>query len=344
MKNFTHGGNTYPYPSLRHDFSVNLNPLGAPQDVISAIKRSADKFAAYPDPDCRALCAAIAAKHGTAPENVLCGSGAADIIIRLALALRPSCILSLAPSFSEYEKAAQLSRASFRTFPLRAENGFLLDSSVLSAITPETGLVFLCNPNNPTGSLAPHEILCALLEKCEQSGAILALDECFLEFTNAPSMTARLSSPNLVVINAFTKTYAMAGLRLGYMLCSNRELLRKTADFSQSWCVSSPAQTAGLSALGCRAWLAEAKALINEQRPYLAAGLERLGIEVFPSNANFLLCKSPLPLFQKLLSRGILVRDCSSFPTLDERYFRVCVSSRELNDILLTEISEVLNG
>ena len=344
MNKFAHGGNIYNTAPLRHDFSVNLNPLGMPGEVVSAIRENADKLSAYPDPDSSALRFALAQKHGVPPESILCGNGAADLIIRLAMALHPKTVLTLAPGFSEYERAAQLCGAGFKTHALRPGDDFLLTAAVLDALSPDVGLIFLCNPNNPTGRLADPALLAAVLKKCEQTGAILAMDECFLEFTNAPSMTAHISSQNLVVINALTKTYAMAGLRLGYMLTKNDGLLRRVSSFSQSWPVSSAAQCAGLAALKCEDYLQKAKTLIASRRPDLSSRLAALGIHVFPSDANFLLCKSPVPLCEKLLKRGIMVRNASNFLTLDERYFRVCVSDKAQNDLLIKEISEVLNG
>lgn len=344
MEKFSHGGDIYRHPTIKHDFSVNLNPLGMPLEVAQAIRAAAGNSSAYPDPNCSELRAALAESHGVSPESILCGNGAADIIIRLALALKPKAVLSLAPGFSEYEKAAALCGASFKVHTLAPENDFFLTASVLEAVSPDVELVYLCNPNNPTGRLSDPELLAALLKKCEERGAILAVDECFLQFTNAPSMASQLSSPNLVIINAFTKTYAMAGLRLGYMLTANEALLSRVRAFAQSWSVSSVAQAAGIAALKCENHISSAKALLSEQRPYLTQGLKKLGIHVYPSEANFLLCRSEAPIYEMLLSRGILLRSAENFLTLDERYFRVCVSTQELNALLLNEISEVLNG
>lgn len=344
MKKYSHGGNIYNKAPLRNDFSVNLNPLGMPEEVKRAIESSADKMSAYPDPDCMELCRRIAGVHGVLPENVLCGNGAADIIIRIALALKPKAVLSLAPGFSEYEKAARLCGAAFKTHTLSPENDFHLDNSVLDAVTADVGLVYICNPNNPTGRLCEGELMAALLKKCEAVGAVLAVDECFIGFTNAPSMQAYLNSPSLVIINALTKSYAMAGLRLGYMLSSNAALIKKVSDFSQSWSVSSVAQIAGIAALDCGEHLKKARALIEKERSYLSSGLSGFGVRVFPSDANFLLCFYEAPISSRLLKWGIMVRDCSNFAGLDARYFRVCISARRENDLLLREISEVLNG
>ncbi len=343
MEKYSHGGNIYNQPIIQ-DFSVNLSPLGMPSAVVDAIKLCAHEAGAYPDPDCSALCSAIASYHEVNENAILCGNGAADLIIRIALSLKPKTVLCLAPSFSEYEKAAQLSGANFKTHLLSSENDFLLSPSVLDSVTPDVGLVYICNPNNPTGSLVEPELLAALLKNCEQTGAILAVDECFLPLTDGPSMIAHLSSQSLVIISAFTKTYAMAGLRLGYMISSNESLYRKVSDFSQSWSVSSVAQCAGLAALKCKDYIPQAKAIIKAQRPYLREGLESLGIKVFPSDANFLLCRSRKPLYKPLQQRGILIRSAANFRNLDHCYFRVCVSKKELNDLLLYNISEVLNG
>ncbi|MGM9527644.1 MAG: threonine-phosphate decarboxylase CobD [Oscillospiraceae bacterium] len=344
MNRYAHGGDIYGSSNIRHDFSVNLNPLGMPREVIETIRQNAADFSAYPDSECRALRKALAAQHGIDASHILCGNGAADIILRLCMALKPKTVLTLAPSFSEYDRAARLCGADIKRHTLCADTGFVLTDAVLDEISGDVRLVFICNPNNPNGALADPALLTAILRRCEQVGAVLAVDECFLPFINAESMSAQLESPALVVICAFTKLYAMAGLRLGYMLCSNEDILRRVSECGQSWSVSSVAQAAGLSALNCRDYTERTKALIAKEREYLRAGLESLGVSVFPSSANFLLCRHSMDIFQLLLARGILIRSCENFEALDSSYFRVCVSQREGNTLLLSEISEVLNG
>ena len=170
-------------------------------------------------------------------------------------------------------------------------------------------------------------------------------DESFLDFTEGNSLPPLLKDcPNLLILKAFTKFYAMAGLRLGYLL-GEHTLLSRIALFAPPWSVSAPAQTAGLAALSVPpTWGEETRRLVRGERCFLAEALTALGLTVFPSDANFLLLKSQRPLYQPLKQRGILVRDCSNFTGLDERYIRIGLKTREENLQLLQAIREVLHG
>ena len=231
MLPYTHGGDVltaqarYGGPVL--DCSANLNPLGMPPQVGEAAARAAAQAAPYPDPLCRELRAAIAAHDGVAPEQVLCGGGAAELIFRLAYALRPRRALVTAPTFSEYEGALGQVGCAVTRHLLRRERNFDVDEGILEAIGPDTELVFLCTPNNPTGRLIDQELLLAAAEKCRGLGAVLAVDECFLPLAcGGPGLAPWLVEyPNLLLLRAFTKSYAMAGLRLGYALCADTALL-----------------------------------------------------------------------------------------------------------------------
>ena len=205
--------------------------------------------------------------------------------------------------------------------------------------------MYLCNPNNPTGRLAEPILLSRIADKCEQNGIYIVLDECFIEFTDAESMISLLEShPHLMILRAFTKLYAMAGLRLGYLLCVDAALLWEIGRFAQTWSVSVPAQIAGLAALAETGCAEKTRRSIREERAYMAHALTSLGLQVLQSDANFLLIKSKIPLYEPLLEHGILVRNCANFSGLNEHYIRVGLKTRDKNEILLIAISEVLHG
>ncbi|MDR1620578.1 MAG: precorrin-8X methylmutase, partial [Clostridiales bacterium] len=345
MQRYDHGGDIYAHQHIRLDFSANINPLGMPPAVKEAVIRHVDSYAVYPDPRCRALCAAIARHEGMLREYVLCGNGAADLIMRLCLSVKPRRALICAPSFSEYEKAVLLTGGGIHTHTLLEENGFLPDEELLDAILPDVDAVFLCNPNNPTGRLFPEGLLHQVLARCEKQGALLVVDECFLEFSCGVSLKPWLRAyKNLVILRAFTKTYAMAGLRLGYLLCADETLLRSIESCGQSWGVSAVAQCAGLAALTCEGWMRQTRALIKGERAYLQQGLRALNICTYPSDANFLLLYSKAPLHDRLLRRGILIRPCGNYTGLNDSYCRVAVRARKENEELLAALSEVLRG
>ena len=352
MPPYTHGGGVLTararFGGDVLDCSANLNPLGMPPAVQAAAAAAAADSARYPDPLCRALRAAIAAYDGVAPEQVLCGGGAAALIFRLAYALRPRRALVTAPAFSEYEEALTAAGCAVTRHPLRRENRFDVDGGLLDVIAPGVELVFLCTPNNPTGRLVAGALLRAAAEQCRAVGAVLAVDECFLPLSDGagPGLAPCLAEyPNLLLLRAFTKSYAMAGLRLGYALSANGGLLERMAAAGPPWSVSTPAQAAGLAALEqCSDWPEKARALLASERPALSDGLAALGLEVVPGQANYLLFRAAgaADLNDRILTRGVLIRSCANYHGLGNDWYRVCVGQAEQNRRLLAALKEVL--
>ena len=346
----THGGDwagyRAEYGGQPLDFSANVSPLGLPEGVRRAAADALEDAHRYPDPLCRALGEAIARAEGVSPDWVLCGNGAADLIWRAALARRPRRALVTAPAFAEYEAALELAGCGTERFLLRAEDGFALGEGFPEAVAPEMDLVFLCQPNNPTGRTVPRPLLERTLARCREADALLVVDECFLELLDRPedfAMKGFLGQyPNLLILKAFTKLYAMAGLRLGYCLCSDRALLDAMRGAGQPWAVSGPAQAAGAAALGETEYVRDLRALIGRERPRLAAELSRLGFRVIPGEANYLLFRSHTPLIQPLRERGILLRDCGNYHGLEEGWYRAAVRTAEENDRLTAALEEIL--
>lgn len=336
-----HGGDIYTDRGLAPgvqllDFSANINPLGMPGAVRQAAMEAVLCSEAYPDPLCRELRAALVHKEEIPAEQIVCGNGAADLLYRLVWALKPHKGLVPAPTFAEYELALRNVGAEIQIAPLSAEKGFVPDESFLTAVQPGIDLVFFCNPNNPTGIVAEREYLRLLAERCRECGALLVVDECFLSFVEGraqKTVTPLLEEfDNLLVLKAFTKLYAMAGLRLGYLLCGSQALAEKIAASGQAWSVSTPAQAAGLAALEEPAFAERTRRYVAENRAYLQAVLTECGAKVYPSEANYLFFRwedSTLP--EKLLPFGILIRSCANYHTLDEHYFRIAVRTTEEN-------------
>ena len=355
MLRYEHGGDVYGNGRIRLDCSVNTNPLGMPEGVKRAVISHAADYARYPDPRCRALTAAVAAHHGLSPEMVLCGNGAADLIFRICACLRPKKTLVSAPTFSEYERAAETFGSTVQEYLFPEEQGFAFPEGFIETVMQRRGdgvpgangfdLVFLCTPNNPTGRLIPLPQIRQVAEACMENGAILVLDESFIDFTEGASMVPELQKyPNLLILRAFTKTYAMAGLRLGCLLSANAELLARIGVFGAAWSVSGPAQAAGLAALQEAGWMERTRELIRAERAFLMQALAEQGVHVCPSDANFLLLKCAKALWEPLRRRGILVRDCANFTGLDERFIRIGIKTHRENEALISAISEVLNG
>ena len=248
-----HGGDRYGR-AVELDFSVNTNPLGTPPAVRRAAASAAGRMDRYPDPFCRELTEAMARSEGVPREHILFGNGAAELIFTYCAALRPRRALELAPTFSEYAAALTAWGCQVDRLPLRREEGFVPGPDLLDRLRRERyDVLFLCNPNNPTGRLMDPALLREVLALCRERETRLFVDECFLDLSGGAetgSLKPFLAQyPGLFILKAFTKNYAMAGLRLGCGLTADGDLLTAMGRLSQPWNVSLPAQAAGLTAL-----------------------------------------------------------------------------------------------
>ena len=327
------------------DFSANINPLGMPPGVRGAVMESLDQALSYPDPFCRKLRRALAEHTGQREEQILCGNGGADLIYRLVYALRPKKALVTAPAFAEYEEALVQTETEIRFHELGET--FVVTEAFLEKLEPGLELVFLCNPNNPTGLLTERSLIEKLLGKAKKLDIRVCLDECFLEFVpggEAYSAADLLDEfPNLVILKSFTKLYAMPGLRLGYVLSSDTELLERMQKAGQPWAVSEPAQAAGIAALKVCGFREQTVSFVEKERLFLKKGLEELGFSVLNGQANYLCFRAPADetLEERLLKEGILLRSCANYRGLGKDYYRAAVRSREENERLLAALGKV---
>ena len=328
------------------DFSVNVNPFGMPESAKKAAAQALERAAEYPDMPYRKLCRAIGASCQVPAEYVVPGNGAADLIWRLAALKRGQRALITAPSFSEYEGALTACGWEVRRHVLLRESGFALTEDILPQITADLGLVILCNPNNPTGKTIPQGLLLQILDRCRDYGVLLCVDECFNGFLDDPgahSLRDRLElSDNLILLGALTKLYAMAGLRLGYALCANDALRARLWAMGQSWPVSVVAEAAAIAALEDKAYLEYSLPPLRAERRRLRSALETAGLEVLGGEANYLFFYTDIPAFgRRLAEKGFLLRDCGSYPGIEDGYYRIAVRRPEDNDQLLAAIREV---
>ena len=327
------------------DFSANVSPLGLPEGVARAITAALPTADRYPDPLCRELRAKLALHEGVPAEQILCGNGAADLIFRLVWAKKPRRALVTAPTFAEYATALESVGCTVERFFLREQKDFAVTDAFCAAIRPGVDMVFLCQPNNPTGQLAALPLVEQILRRCAACGILLVVDECFLDFLPDHALhTAKglLGEGELVILKAFTKLYGMAGVRLGYCLCSDTELLARMRAAGQPWAVSSLAQAAGIAALDETEYVAKVRALIEAQRPVLADGLRALGLRVIEGRANYLLFRAPEALGEALRRKGAVLRSCGNYPGLDASWYRTAVRTENENRQLLALLAETL--
>lgn len=338
-----HGGDIYRN-QIRLDFSVNTNPLGMPDPVKEALHQAVEEAENYPDIRAQALSAAVAEQLQVQKEQLVFGNGASELFHAVLHAIKPSKILIPAPSFLGYEEAAKAIDCEVIFYEMKKEENFCLTDRILDVLDENISLVFLANPNNPVGNLVEPELIFQIAEKCRQCDITLVLDECFMELTGKEqtySFLKRLDEfPNVVVIRAFTKLYAIPGVRLGYLVCE-QNLAEKIRLQLPEWNLSVFAQRAGVAAIKEQEYIVRAVVCIQTQRQFLLEELQAAGCSVFDSDADYLLFYSEMPLYELFLQRGILIRDCSNFRGLQRGYYRIAVKSEEQNRMFAEVLREI---
>lgn len=347
MSKHIHGGNVYEYKGCM-DFSANCNPLGTPERVIEAGIEGLYQAAQYPEVGYTPLRKAIAEYEKVHADQVICGNGAAELIFTLCRARNPKRALLPAPTFAEYQQALESVGCEIAYYYLKDNDGFHLKTDFLQALQTGIDLVFLCNPNNPTGILTDKSFLLQILEECRKKEIFLVVDECFQDFIESPdefTLKDQLDScKNLFLLKAFTKRYAMAGIRLGYGLTGNRELLEQMELCVQPWNISTVAQNCGIAALKEIEYVEKSRRILLEEQKYLKMELERIGLSVFDSRANYIFFHGSEDLFERCLEKKILIRDCSNYEGLGKGYYRVAVKLHEENQKLIQVLEEILSA
>ena len=333
--NYTHGGDVYRNP-IEYDFSVNVNPLGMPLASIQAAHEGIVLTGRYPDYRAEQLCRAIAKAKNMPADRIIPGNGAAELLYALGQTI-PGKALTIAPTFTGYAEA------------VAAGGGEMCyagdEQELLAKLDDSIRLVFLCNPNNPTGTLFTREQILRVLAKAEALQAYVCVDECFLPFLEEEASYSMLpylaKHPRLLVLRAFTKIYCMAGLRLGYLACGDAELQAKIRAKIQPWNTSIPAQMAGIAALSDTEYLAKTRENLQEERAYLVPRLRELVAEVYDGYGNFLLFRDETDLKEQMLDVGVLIRACDDFAGLDDTYFRIGIRSHSENQEFIRRLARV---
>ena len=356
-----HGGDIYGNKNIELDFSVNLSPIGPPQEVCSLLKEEdwTGILTNYPDPEYRELRQALSQKTDLPEDWILCGNGASELLMAAAQAVRPKKAMIPVPSYQGYERAIQAVGAEILFYQLDREKGFALTEDILErtdglkrlAGTKEESMLFLCNPNNPVGKCIEPELLDKIAEYCKTNRIFLVVDECYLDLLpDARRRTMKRvlpENPHLIIVNAFTKAYALPGIRLGYLTTGNEELRERIRMQQPEWSVSMLAQRAGIAALSSRGYLEEARQAVQAEREYISGQLQELGMEVFDGQAPFVMFRSGKELYEPLKEKGILIRRCDGIRGVRDpseengHYYRTGLRSHAENMRLISKIREV---
>jgi len=356
-----HGGNItqaawkYGIPKEKLvDFSANINPLGPSRKINSALTNNLGLISSYPDPDCRELKTALAAYLGIDRELLLMGNGAAELIYLFVRVTGCKKALIPVPTFCEYKLSVLSQGGEVIEVDMEEEKGFSLPVEKIVNLIPQVDLIFLCNPNNPTGHVVDRKTIDYILDKSFSHGVIVLVDEAFMDFvprrylyTMMPEV-GRVS--NLIVLYSLTKFFGIPGLRLG-AIAAPADLIARMNSSKDPWNVNVLAQVAGIEGLRDREHMQETNRLVSREKKILFEELQVIpGVRPIPGAANFILVdvsKSGLTsgeLTDLLGRRGILVRDCNGFTGLAGRYIRLAVKTRPENILLLSALKDILGG
>lgn len=322
----------------------NENPLGPSPKALAAVERVVGEIALYPDGNGFALKSALARVLGVDMAQIVLGNGSNDVLelaARLLLGPGRSAVYAQ-HAFAVYPLATQACGARGIEVPAR-DYGHDLEA-MRRAIADDTRLVFIANPNNPTGTLLDPDALYAFLRRVPPEVAVV-LDEAYVEYlepgARAPSIAWLTEFPNLIVTRTFSKAYGLAGLRVGYALASG-DLADLMNRLRQPFNVNSLALAAAEAALDDAEFIAQAKRVNDAGLAQLSAGFRRLGLDYIPSAGNFVCVRvgEAARVFQALLRKGVIVRPVANYGL--PQHLRVSVGTAAQNARFLTALSEVL--
>ncbi|MGL1891325.1 MAG: threonine-phosphate decarboxylase CobD [Spirochaetaceae bacterium] len=344
LKDFTHGGNVHK-ASINNkiskhkilDFSANINPLGLSPKGLSSIKNGVRNILNYPDPEYIELRQSLAGYYNVDIDHLIPGNGAIELIYSYVKNREVGTALIPAPGFVEYEKAL----LSYGWEVLYYTNKDEIN-------TTNVDVIFICNPNNPTGSSYSESYLTELLNRCSNNNTDLFLDEAFIEFSSYKSMSSYLHKfNNLFILKSLTKFFAIPGLRLGALLTSNKTFKDSFNKIIIPWSINSVAQDYITSAIKDNRYINKSKYYIKRERIWLFKQLTNIpNLKVFRTQGNFMVFKIDLDidLCSVLISKGILIRSCFNYNSLDSSYYRIAIKRHGQNKVLLRSLKKVFTS
>ena len=379
-----HGGNIYKIFREKNikeilDYSSNINPYGIPESLKKRITENLEILERYPDPDYVELRQKLSNLNKVNLSDIILGNGATEIIFLFMKVINPKKILIVSPTFGEYERAVKATEISGDTVSLSSSNGdnknienkkieieyFELKESddfklnignLKNELENKYDLLIICNPNNPTGKFLKLAQTEEILKECNKYNTKLFIDEAFIEFLEDGMKESIINTEgnkkNLFVTRAFTKFFAIPGLRLGYGMYFDKELEKKISEKKEPWSVNNFAEMAGLTVLDDAEYIEKTLKWIAEEKIYMYEKLNKIsGMKVYETEVNFITGKIDEKLFsegvnvkilrEKMLEQGILIRDASNFKFLDERFFRLAIKDRASNERVIEAMKEI---
>ncbi|MCR5196059.1 MAG: aminotransferase class I/II-fold pyridoxal phosphate-dependent enzyme [Pseudobutyrivibrio sp.] len=327
-------------------FSANVNPLGISPKLKEGIAANIDCITTYPDRDYLQLRKCIADYCTTESDNIIVGNGSTELISLFIQIQRPAKALILGPTYSEYEREIALGGGKTIYYPLREENDFVLDvNHFISKLSEDIDMLVICNPNNPTGTAINKQDMRKILDACKECDIFVMVDETYVEFAEnideISSVSLTRTYTNIAILRGTSKFFAAPGLRLGYAICSNTDLMQTMNQRKDPWSINSIAVIAGTLMFSDKEYIHATRNLIAKERNRLYdifAKSKRF--KPFRPQGNFMLLKivqdgiTSGELFDRCIRKGLMIRDCSTFPYLGDNYIRFCFMNPEDNDRL----------
>ena len=384
-----HGGNIYKIFREKNikeilDYSSNINPYGIPESLKKRITENLEILERYPDPDYIELRQKLAHLNKVDISNIILGNGATEIIFLFMKVINPKKILIAAPTFGEYERAVKATervenssilgdsnkkkddenscgkqKIKIEYFELKESDDFKLNiHNLKNELEKKYDLLIICNPNNPTGKFLKLSETEQILKECNKYNTKLFIDEAFIDFLKdgmkESIINTKENKQNLFVARAFTKFFAIPGLRLGYGIYFDKKLEKGISEKKEPWSVNNIAEMAGLTVLDDTEYIEKTLKWITEEKTYVYEKLNEIsGIKPYKTEVNFITVKiednfilkglNVKILREKMLEQGILIRDASNFNFLDERFFRLAIKDRENNDRVIETLKKIFD-
>ena len=384
-----HGGNIYKIFREKNikeilDYSSNINPYGIPESLKKRITENLEILERYPDPDYIELRQKLAHLNKVDISNIILGNGATEIIFLFMKVINPKKILIAAPTFGEYERAVKATervensnilgnsdkkkddenscgkqKIKIEYFELKENDDFKLNiHNLKNELAKKYDLLIICNPNNPTGKFLKLDETEEILKECNKYNTKLFVDEAFIDFLKdgmkESIINTKEDKQNLFVTRAFTKFFAIPGLRLGYGIYFDKNLEKTISENKEPWSVNNMAEMAGLTVLDDTEYIEKTLKWITEEKIYMYEKLNEInGIKPYKTEINFITVKIEDKLFskglnvkilrEKMLEYSILIRDASNFKFLDERFFRLAIKNRKNNDRVIETLKKIFD-
>ena len=314
-----------------------------------------DAITTYPDREYTSLRKCIAEYTGTDYRNILVGNGSTELISLVIQLQHPRKALIVGPTYSEYEHELSLEGGRSHYFRLRESDDFRLNIEELQqALDRDIDLLVLCNPNNPTSSQIDRQSMRIILDTCKEKGIFVMVDETYVEFSEKADQITSIPLTNyynnIIILRGISKFFAAPGLRLGYAICGNHQLLQEIDSKKNPWTINSLAAVAGEIMFQDKEYIEDTKNLITSERERICRILDNCpAVKYYPPHGNFILVRilrddvTSMDLFEAAIRKGLMIRDCSTFPFLDNKYIRFCFMNPSDNDALLKVLLEQLN-